>query len=158
MANKTKFKDTKFGQKLFKAIPDAVGLIGDALPDNGVFGIAKNLIKMSPLSNELKAELQSELTQAHEAFIQDTQDARANETARDTSENSSWLSKNIHEMIAILVVVPWVGLLIYSFVMVLNNRDSINLDDIKMLFSIFGITNVVSLILGYLYGRSTPQK
>lgn len=155
---KTKFKETKFGKKLFAAIPDAVNLIGDALPDNGVFGIAKNLIKMSPLSNEKKAELEAQLLEAHELYIQDTQDARANETARDNSENSSWLSKNIHEMIAIMVVVPWVGLLIYSFVMVLSNPEAINLDNIKMLFSIFGITNVVSLILGYLYGRSTPQR
>tara|TARA_B100001175_G_C19490074_1_gene632095 strand:+ start:424 stop:894 length:471 start_codon:yes stop_codon:yes gene_type:complete len=42
---KKKFKDTKVGQFLSEKVPDLLGIAGDILPDSGVMGLVKNLIK-----------------------------------------------------------------------------------------------------------------
>ena len=84
-----------------------------------------------------------------EAFIKEMKqltneevaNARANETARDTNEFSSWLSKNIHEIIALLVIGCWI---ISWFVVTV--------------VPVQVISSAVMLILGYLYGKSQPDK
>lgn len=155
---RAKFKDTNFGKRLIKAIPDAAGFVGDLLPDEGVFGVAKRIIDKSTLTTREKSELSEEAIKAELSYLSDAQNARQMEMNKDVSEHSSWLSKNIHEIIAIAVVIPWVSLMVYSFIMEITNPGFMNLESIKTLFGIFGVTNVVSLILGYLYGRSRPQK
>jgi len=42
---KKKFKDTKVGQFLSQKVPDLLGIAGDILPDAGIMGLVKNLIK-----------------------------------------------------------------------------------------------------------------
>ncbi len=42
--NKKKFKDTKVGVFLKEKAPKILNGIGDILPDNGVYGVVKNLI------------------------------------------------------------------------------------------------------------------
>lgn len=76
----------------------------------------------------------------HQEDLKDTQNARDNETARDTSENAGWLSKNIHELIAISVIGAWIFTWYIKSVLPTNE-----------------ITGAVMLILGYLYGRTKPQ-
>ena len=46
--NKKKLKDTAVGKFLAGAGSDIIGSLGDVLPDNGVFGLVKNLIKKDP--------------------------------------------------------------------------------------------------------------
>jgi len=138
---KKKFKDTKFGNILIKAIPSAGELIGNLLPDKGVLGIAKNLITNSDKSDEEKQELLAHHREMEKEYLADVQNARDNETQRDTSVNATWLSKNIHELIAIAVVGAWV---ITWWI-----ASAIPQEDIRM---------AVMLILGYLYGRTKPQK
>lgn len=133
-----KFKDSKIGKRILKCIPEAAKLIGDILPDKGVLGIAKNLISNSDLTQELKSSLYQDIDRE---LLKDVQNARNNETTRDISEHSSWLSKNIHEMIALSVVGGW--LVTWYF------RPQIEYGE---------ITGVVTLILGYLYGRSMPHR
>ena len=50
---KKKFKDTKVGAFLTKKAPKILDSIGDVLPDNGAFGIVKNLISSD---DSIKAE------------------------------------------------------------------------------------------------------
>lgn len=76
----------------------------------------------------------------HQEDLKDVQNARSNETVRDTSEFSGWLSKNIHELIALVVIGAWI---ITWFV--------------KSVLPPTEITGAVMLILGYLYGRTKPQ-
>ena len=51
-----KFKDTKVGAFLKEKAPKILNGIGDILPDNGVYGIVKNLIttddKLTPEDKE----------------------------------------------------------------------------------------------------------
>ena len=48
MSNKKKIKDTKLGIWLKDKAPDILGVVGDLLPDKGVYGIVKNLIDKDP--------------------------------------------------------------------------------------------------------------
>jgi hypothetical protein len=80
---KKTFKETKFGKILAEKLPDAIAIIGDVLPDNGVFGIAKNLIDKAVISKEDKEVLQSaakefELTEL-KLILEDKQSARIRE-------------------------------------------------------------------------------
>jgi len=140
MGDKKKFKDTKFGKTLLKIIPSAGDLVGNLLPDKGVLGMVKNLITKSDISDDDKQSLLIEHSELEKEYLKDVQNARDNETARDTDPNSSWLSKNIHELIAGTIVSAWVFTWFY-----------------KPEIGYAEITGVVTLILGYLYGRSKPQ-
>ena len=125
-----------FLQKVGGVAPDLLNAASN-IPGMGSLATVAKMIDGEPaMSKQEKAEALKLL----ELDYQDVQDARANETARDVSEHSSWLSKNIHEMIAIGVIVAW----IVSW----YAQPSIEVDV---------IFQAVMLILGYLYGRSRPQ-
>ena len=47
--SKKKFNQTKVGQFLSKAAPGILDLAGDVLPDAGLFGLVKSLIKKDPV-------------------------------------------------------------------------------------------------------------
>ena len=53
-ADRKKFKDTAVGIFLKDKAPKILDVIGDVLPDNGVLGIAKNLLGSSPMSEDDK--------------------------------------------------------------------------------------------------------
>lgn len=118
---------------------------------NAVGGVLDNLVTTKAEKKELeneeaKAERSFILEQKklgiqeQELYINDVSDARNNETLRDNNENTGFLSKYIHEIIALIFVIPFV---ISWFII-----------DIK-LPEIAG--QAVMLILGYLYGRTKPQ-
>lgn len=150
MKNNKKFSETKFGNFITKVANtglDVVSVIGKAKSGDfvGAFNEAKEMLSKSP--NPEHGGFLTELLQNaenfrsdYELFLEDTQDARVNETARDISENSSFLSKNVHEIIALAVVGAW----LVSWYL----KPKIDYGE---------ITSIVSLILGYLYGRTKPQ-
>jgi hypothetical protein len=78
--DKKKFKDTKVGIFLKEKAPDILETVGDLLPDAGVLGVAKNLIKMSDkLSPEEKDLLTEDLAQMYEMEVKDRESARLRE-------------------------------------------------------------------------------
>lgn len=150
---KKKFKDTAIGSKIIDLIPNAKELIGDALPDKGLLGMVGNLIAGSSLSSEKRAELKSQL----EAFIYaDLADARANETLRDTSENAGWLSKNIHELMVLIMTTVYL-IVVYLGIQMFT-AGVITLDQLGLLLAVTGLKDIIIMIFAYLYGRSQPQK
>ena len=70
-----KIKDTKLGAWLGDNIPQAIGIVGDLLPDSGALGIVKNLISNSDLSAERSAE-GLKLVQDHELAMEKEMTAR----------------------------------------------------------------------------------
>jgi len=99
-----------------------------------------NIAGLISTSKEVSEEQKKIAVSMYQLDLQDTQDARANETARDTNEYSSWLSKNIHEIIALVVIGCW---MVTWFV--------------KVVIDPIIISSAVMLILGYLYGRTQPE-
>ncbi len=156
MEAKKKFRDTKFGKTLLKIIPSAGDLVGHLLPDKGVLGMVKNLITKSDISDDEKRTLLLEHSELEKEYLKDVQNARDNETARDIDPNSSWLTKNIHEIIALQFVIGW--FLLLWFVINKFMAGEVTINQLVLILAATGLKDMVLLILGYLYGRSKPQK
>lgn len=78
--DRKKFKDTKVGVFLKEKAPEILETVGDLLPDAGVLGVAKNLIKMSDkLTPEEKEVLTEDLAQMYETEVRDRESARLRE-------------------------------------------------------------------------------
>ena len=161
-----KFKDTNFAKFLSKATSKGLNVVEVAtMASNGdIIGAidkAKDIFKKSnsQQGDDLLRELEKNKTyyiEEIELYLKDVDSARTNETKRDISENSSWLSKNIHEIIALQFVVGWFVMICILFNLFL--KKSINLNELVTLLAATGIKDMVLLILGYLYGRTKPQK
>ncbi len=134
---KKRFSETGLGKFLKGAGSTIIDTVGDVLPDKGVLGIVKGLIDKDDTLTTKDKETALKMLDLE---FRDVQNARDNETARDVSEYSSVLSKNIHEIIALFVIIAWV----VSWWIVPEIAES-------------NIANAVMLILGYLYGRTKPQ-
>ena len=99
--SKKKFKETKIGAFLKNKAPKILDGIGDVLPDNGAFGIVKNLISsdnsMSPEDKEMALKL----------LEQDIAEMN-NISSRWQSDmkSDSWLSKNTRPMACLLYTSP----------------------------------------------------
>jgi len=95
---KKKFKDTKVGAFLTKKAPKILDSIGDVLPDNGAFGIVKNLISSD---DSIKAEdkeiaiklLEQDIAEMNNISVRWESDMKSD----------SWLSKNTRPMTLIFL-------------------------------------------------------
>jgi len=96
--SKKKFNQTKVGKFLSKAAPGILDLAGNVLPDAGLFGLVKNLIKkdtLLPVEDKEKALM---LLEQDMIEIKET-------TKRWESDmkSDSWLSKNTRPMCLIFL-------------------------------------------------------
>jgi hypothetical protein len=95
-----KFKETKVGVFLKEKAPKILDGIGDILPDNGVYGVVKNLIttdkQMSPADKETAMKLldmdMAEMQSVSERWQYDM-------------KSDSWLSKNTRPLALIYLTV-----------------------------------------------------
>ena len=105
---KKKFSETKVGKFLSKTAPGILGTVGDILPDNGLFGVVKNLIssdKTIPVEDKEKA---LKLLEQDMVEMQEVSKRWASDMKSD-----SWLSKNTRPLTLIFLTVSMV-LLIFS--------------------------------------------
>ena len=105
---KKKFSETKVGKFLSKAAPGILGTVGDILPDNGLFGVVKNLISKDesmPVEDKEKA---LKLLEQDMVEMQEISKRWASDMKSD-----SWLSKNTRPLTLIFLTVSMV-LLIFS--------------------------------------------
>ena len=112
--SKKKFKDTKVGQFLSKAAPGILNKVGDVLPDQGVFGVVKNLIKKD---EALPVEDKEKALKLLELDVIEMQEISKRWAADMKSD--SWLSKNTRPMALIFLTVSMVFLILL---------DSFNID------------------------------
>lgn len=124
------------------ALKASTGNISGAISDTISILRKDNTSESNDLLNELEIRRQEIENELFRLEIEDAKNARDNETQRDISPNSSFLSKNIHEIIALVVVGSWI-------VSWWVSPKGFSSDD---------IFKAVFLILGYLYGRTKPQQ
>jgi len=89
--NKKKFKDTKVGIFLKEKAPKILNGIGDVLPDNGVYGVVKNLITTDEAMKLLEMDL-VEMQSISDRWQYDM-------------KSDSWLSKNTRPLALIYLTV-----------------------------------------------------
>lgn len=78
---KNKLKDTKIGKFLKEKAPQVLDIVGDVLPDKGVYGIVKNLISKDDTITDadtklLNREVEKYEIEAFELEVKDRGDAR----------------------------------------------------------------------------------
>ena len=98
--SKKKFNKTKVGKFLSKAAPSILDIAGDVLPDAGLFGLVKNLIKKDtvlPAEDKEKALmlLEQDMTEMRETTKRWESDMKSD----------SWLSKNTRPLCLIFLSV-----------------------------------------------------
>ena len=101
--SKKKFNQTKVGLFLSKAAPGILDIAGDVLPDAGLFGLIKNLIKKDPvLSTEDKEKalmlLEQDMTEMRQVTKRWESDMKSD----------SYLSKNTRPMTLIFLTISLV--------------------------------------------------
>jgi hypothetical protein len=104
---KKKFSETKVGSFLSKVAPGILGIAGDILPDAGVLGIVKNLIrkdKTLPPEDKEKALmlLEQDMVEMEEVSKRWAADMKSD----------SWLSKNTRPMSLIFLTLSMVLLIL----------------------------------------------
>ena len=104
--NRKKLKDTAVGKFLAGAGSNIIGSLGDVLPDKGVMGLVKNLIKKDPV---LPAE---DKEKALALLHQDTVEMQeVSKRWQSDMQSDSWLSKNTRPMTLIFLTVAMVLLI-----------------------------------------------
>ena len=104
--NKKKLKDTAVGRFLAGAGSDIIGSLGDVLPNNGIFGIVKNLIKKDPT---LPAE---DKEKALALLHQDTVEMQeVSKRWQADMRSDSWLSKNTRPLTLVFLTISMVLLI-----------------------------------------------
>ena len=104
--NKKKLKDTAVGKFLAGAGSNIIGSLGEVLPDKGVLGLVKNLIKKDP---ELPAE---DKEKALALLHQDTVEMQeVSKRWASDMKSDSWMSKNTRPMALIFLTVSMVLLI-----------------------------------------------
>ena len=103
---KKKLKDTAVGKFLAGAGSNIIGSLGDVLPDKGVMGLIKNLIKKDP---ELPAE---DKAKALALLNQDTIEMQeVSKRWSSDMKSDSWMSKNTRPMALIFLTVSMILLI-----------------------------------------------
>ena len=79
---KKKFKDTALGKFVISKVPNALELVGDLLPDQGVLGVVKRMVDKIPDSEvppEDKAIIHDKITELYALETADRDSARKRE-------------------------------------------------------------------------------
>jgi hypothetical protein len=140
-----KIRDTKLGAWLKEKAPQVLEVVGDALPDEGMLGILKNLIDkedgLSPAEKkELMALAQQERIEAEKQV--------SDRWKYDTSTNS-WLAKNVRPLVLLSLIV-----FLYLFIML----DSFEIKyDVKEAWISIYETVLITTIGGYFVVRSIDK-
>ena len=102
-----KFKDTKIGKFLAGTVPSIIDTVGDVLPDDGVFGLVKNLIHKDPALPPEDKEKALKLIELDLIEMQEISKRWESDMKSD-----SWLSKNPRPMSLIFLTISMVILIL----------------------------------------------
>ena len=103
---KKKLKDTAVGKFLLGAGSGILGGVGDILPDNGVMGVVKNLIKKDPALPPEDKEKALALLHQDTVEMQEVSKRWAADMQSD-----SWLSKNTRPLTLVFLTISMVLLI-----------------------------------------------
>ena len=126
--SKKKLKDTAVGKFLSGAGSEIIGSLGNVLPDKGVFGVVKNLIKIDPDLPLEDKERALALLQQDTIEMEEVSKRWASDMQSD-----SWLSKNTRPLALIFLTISMVLLIFVDSMGVDFDVDSGWVDLLKSL-------------------------
>ena len=104
--SKKKFKDTKIAEFLKNKAPGILNVVGDVLPNNGAFGIIKNLITKDLSLSSKDKDTAMKIIDQDIAEMKEVSKRWAADMKSD-----SWLSKNTRPMSLIFLTLMTVALI-----------------------------------------------
>tara|TARA_R110000851_G_scaffold23024_3_gene67817 strand:+ start:1006 stop:1464 length:459 start_codon:yes stop_codon:yes gene_type:complete len=148
--DRKKFKETKLGKFLSKVAPGILSVAGDLLPDAGVLGVVKNLIKKDEdISPEDRTIALDQVTSMYELEVKDRDSARKREV-----EVKKTGSQDI-----MMLATGLTGLFSFIFVIYAVVYEPTVLDNdlfVHLMGMIEGV--VISNIFAYYYGTSSQDR
>lgn len=111
---KKKFAETKAGEFLKTASPKILDVLGDIVPDAGIFSVIKDLITKDSVLPPKDKETALELLKLDQIEIQEVSNRWSSDMTSD-----SWLSKNTRPLTLVFLTASMVFLIIL---------DSLNID------------------------------
>jgi len=119
VSNKKKFKETKIGAFLKNKAPKILDGIGDILPDNGAFGIVKNLISSDSSISPEDKEMALKLLEQDIAEMNNISSRWQSDMKSD-----SWLSKNTRPMALIFLTLAMTIFIVLDSTILLQIKES----------------------------------
>ena len=146
-----KLKDTKIGAFLKEKAPQALGLVGDLLPENGTLGIVKNAIELvtpDPVEREkLNEELSAMELEFYKTEVADRDSARKRQIEMAKAGKDDYM----------MLITGLVG--IGSFALIVVSAIFMDLPENPLLHQIVGLVEGVALtIFAFYYGTSKGSK
>ena len=149
--NKKKFKETALGKFVISKVPDALELVGDLLPDQGVMGVVKRLVDKTPdvqIAPEDKAAIHDKITELYALETADRDSARKRE-ASIKKEGGFDIMFNLTGV---------VGLGIFTFMVYAITSMEIPHENKEIWIHLIGITEgIVLSIFGYFFGSAVKK-
>jgi uncharacterized membrane protein (DUF106 family) len=130
-----------------------VEAVGDAIDRNTTSDAERKSLDNEMAKARMQFEIESRTLdlKQYEAAIDDTKDARKNQTLVQDSVNASWMSKNIQPMLAIALVL----LTFYLYWYVIFCAGSIDAQRKDIIVYILGaLTTIVTQVVSYFFGSS----
>ena len=115
MSSKKKFKETKIGAFLKDKAPKILDTIGDVLPDNGAFGVVKNLISSDSSIKPEDKEMALKLLDQDIAEMNNISNRWQSDMTSD-----SWLSKNTRPLTLIYLTLAMTIFIVLDSTVVLE--------------------------------------
>ncbi len=115
---KKKFKDTKIGAFLKNKAPKILNAVGDILPDNGAYGIVKNLITSDKSIKAADKDMALKLLEQDIAEMNNISERWASDMKSD-----SWLSKNTRPMTLIFLTLAMTIFIVLDSTILLEIKD-----------------------------------
>ena len=116
--DKKKFKDTKIGAFLKNKAPKILNAVGDILPDNGTYGIVKNLITSDKSIKAADKDMALKLLEQDIAEMNNISERWASDMKSD-----SWLSKNTRPMTLIFLTLAMTIFIVLDSTILLEIKD-----------------------------------
>ncbi len=148
--DRKKFKDTLAGKLLIQKLPQAASIIGGLLPDNGVLGIAKNILgaalKKGDITPKDAEAIQKELDyeiQMYKLEVEDRKSARSRQVEMAKTGKGDWM----------MGITGVIGLAAFGYIVYVATSQEI-LNENLFYFIAGNVMGVAMSIFSYYFGSS----
>jgi nitrate reductase NapE component len=149
-----------FFTQLFSAgASSLVDAVGDAIDKNFTSDEERQELENEMLKASMHYDVEMKTLGIEEtkAFLADTNSARDNQSRVQESENSSWLAKNVHPILAVAII----GLTFFMYFWIIQTKGAV-LKETGMkeiiIYILGALTTISTQVAAYFFGSSQGSK
>jgi nitrate reductase NapE component len=149
-----------FFTQLFSAgASSLVDAVGDAIDKNFTSDEERQELENEMLKASMQYDIEMKTLGIEEtkAYLADTDSARDNQSRVQESENSSWLAKNVHPILAVAII----GLTFFMYFWIIQTKGAV-LKETGMkeiiIYILGALTTISTQVAAYFFGSSQGSK